>query len=315
MSIRCERIEKTYTPTAKSPVQALKGISLDIKAGEVYGVLGQNGAGKTTLVQILSTQLNPSAGQATVLGLDIRKHKRDIRRRINVITGGEAGLYPWLSARQMLEYFAYLYKLPRKVIKPRVVELLTLVGLDDATWDRPSMTLSKGQKQRIMIAKGLINDPDLIFLDEPTIGLDVKAVRETRELISGWAAQGKTVILTSHNMGDIESTCDRLCIIQNGVIHVEKTLSSLQGDYKNIVSLTLQGQWTAFQQEFEALGRCHQVHQKENQVEFKIALPVQNMGALYQSFSQHPDRLLHVDVKQQSLEDIYLDLIESEGSV
>jgi len=315
MSIKCENISKIYHPKKALEVSALNGIDLNIASGEVYGVLGQNGAGKTTLIQILSTQLNPSAGKATVLGLDLKKNVRELRRRINVIYGGESGLYPWLTPVEMLEYFGYLYKLPNAQVKSKTTELLKLVELQEDLWSRPTMTLSKGQKQRLMIAKGLINDPDVIFLDEPTIGLDVKAVKQTRALILEWARQGKTVIITSHNMRDIETTCSRLCIIKNGIIMAEKSLRDLRDNYKNIVSISLSGSWDNISHGFLELGACHQIETKNGIVNFKLAISSQRMGELYNYFSSLSEQLLHLDVKTESLEDVYLEMIESkEGS-
>ena len=316
MSIECRDIKKTYKVKKQGAVHALKGISLSIKQGEIYGVLGQNGAGKTTLIQILSTQLKATNGTAQIIGLDVEGEQKQIRKRINVINGGEEGLYPWFSARQMLEYFAYLYKTPRKLVKDKVETLLDMVGLEMAARDRATMSLSKGMKQRVMIAKGLINDPEVIFLDEPTIGLDVKAVRDTRKLILKWASEGKTIILTSHNMGDIEAVCDRLCIIKDGVICFEKRLADLKQDYRTNISLTLRGGWKMHQAYFEDIGTCHLGEQLETTTSFTISLKSGELGKVYQYFADNSQALVTIDVQNQSLEGLYLDIIEGgEGNV
>lgn len=312
LAIDCSNLQKTYQPKGKSPVTALSNMSLQIKQGEVYGVLGQNGAGKTTLIQMLATQLLPSSGRASVLGHDIHNDQLAIRKRINVISGGEVGLYPWLSAVEMLEYIGFLYKLTPKLIKQRARELLTTVELEPSAWHRPTMQLSKGMKQRVMIARGLVNDPDLIFLDEPTIGLDVSAVKDTRKLITQWANQGKTIILTSHNMGDIEETCDRLCIIQQGKVAVEKSLTELKKHYKTSVELTINGQWPELRNTFESIGTCHQVEQQAETVSFIVSMSEHNLTDLYGYFSAHSERLVSISVNKESLEDVYLSLLNSE---
>jgi ABC-2 type transport system ATP-binding protein len=229
-----------------------------------------------------------------------------------VISGGEVGMYPWLTALETLEYIGFLYRLPRKLVKARAKELLQVVNLDPAAWKRPTMQLSKGMKQRVMIARGLMNDPDLIFLDEPTIGLDVQAVQDTRALISSWAAQGKTVILTSHNMGDIEQTCDRLCIIQNGKISVEKSLDELKGRYKTTATLEIAGQWHSLEAAMSNIGSCYHIQQCEQSVRFTIALPEEKLGLLYGYFSNHAERLLSISVDKESLEDLYLSLLSGD---
>lgn len=312
LAIECSTLKKTYQPKGKAPVEALTGVSLQIEQGEIYGVLGQNGAGKTTLIQMLATQLLPTSGSAQVLGHDVVNDALSIRKRINVISGGEVGMYPWLTAIETLEYIGFLYKLPRKLVKDRARHLLQAVGLDPSAWQRPTMQLSKGMKQRVMIARGLMNDPSLIFLDEPTIGLDVQAVKDTRALISSWAAEGKTIILTSHNMGDIEQTCDRLCIIQKGRISIEKTVSDLKDKYKTRATLEVAGVWSQVEDHFKKIGHCYQVQQKELSFSVTMTLAEKDLGKLYGYFSGHADQLLSISVDKESLEDVYLSLLDEE---
>ncbi len=198
-------------------IHALNNVSLEVQGREIFGLIGPNGAGKTSLIKILTTLLVPSQGSATVLGYDVATQARQIRPHINFIFGGERGLYWRLSAYNNLSYFADLYHVERKVAKARIEELLTMVGL----WDRRQERVegfSKGMKQRLHIAKALINTPKVLFLDEPTIGLDPVAARTLRNLISEIRASGVTIFLTSHYMVEMEMLCDRIAVLKDGAI-------------------------------------------------------------------------------------------------
>lgn len=159
-------------------VEAVKGITFNVNFGELFGLVGPNGAGKTTTIKMLTTLLTPTSGSAKVLGYDIVKDVTRIRRKIGIIFGGERGLYYRVSGRENLRYFADLYGVPIAKRDSRISDLLTMVGLKDRADSRVE-GYSRGMKQRLHIAKGLINDPTLIFMDEPTIGLDPEAARET----------------------------------------------------------------------------------------------------------------------------------------
>ncbi|WP_066502274.1 ABC transporter ATP-binding protein [Abyssisolibacter fermentans] len=201
----------------KSKISALKGIDFDVKKGEIFGLLGPNGAGKTTTIKILATLLAPTSGQAKVLGYDTFKDSKKLRPKINFIFGGERSLYWRLSARDNLLYFSDLYKIDRKIQKKRIPELLEMVGIKDRA-DEKVETYSKGMKQRLQIARGLVNDPEIIFLDEPTIGLDPIGARDLRKIINKLSSLGKTILLTTHYMHEAEELCNRVAIINNGKI-------------------------------------------------------------------------------------------------
>jgi ABC-2 type transport system ATP-binding protein len=208
-------------------IHALTDVSLAVEEGEIFGLIGPNGAGKTTLIKILTTLLVPSTGSARVLGFDVATQAQAIRPQINFVFGGERGLYWRLSAYDNLCYFADLYHIERKVAKARIEELLTKVGL----WDRRQEKVegfSKGMKQRLHIAKALINNPKVLFLDEPTIGLDPVAARTLRSLISDIRAIGVTVFLTSHYMWEMETLCDRIAVVKEGAIVKMDTPTALK---------------------------------------------------------------------------------------
>lgn len=209
-------------------VPALRGVDLRIESGEIFGMVGPNGAGKTTLIKILTTLLLPTAGQATVLGYDVARQTREIRRRINFLLGGERGLYWRLSAEDNLRYFADLYRLPAQVGRRRARELLELVGLDSRRAERVE-GFSKGMKQRLHLAKALINEPSVLFLDEPTIGLDPVAARQFRALVQQIrAAHGTTILLTSHYMWEMEALSDRIAVLIDGTIRHLDTPAGLR---------------------------------------------------------------------------------------
>ncbi|WP_432664820.1 ATP-binding cassette domain-containing protein [Wukongibacter baidiensis] len=201
----------------KKIVNALKGISFDVKKGEIFGLLGPNGAGKTTTIKILTTLLTPTSGEAKVLGYNCFGDERKLRKKINFIFGGERSLYWRLSAWDNLSYFCDLYGIEEKIKKERIENLLDLVGLTDKAHFKVE-SFSKGMKQRLQIARGLVNDPEVLFLDEPTIGLDPSGAKTLRYIIRHLSDYGKTIVLTTHYMHEADELCDRIAVINNGEI-------------------------------------------------------------------------------------------------
>ncbi len=207
---------------SREEVVALDRIDLDVGEGEVHGMLGPNGAGKTTLVKILSTVLLPTSGSARVMGFDVVEDTEQVRARIGIVFGGERGLYLRLTPRRILRYWAALYKLTDQRAAARTEELLARVGLSE--WaDRRVETFSRGMKQRLHLARGLIADPPVLFLDEPTTGMDPVSAHDFRELISELRSEGRTVLLTTHDMAEAESVCDRITLIDKGTMLGTKT--------------------------------------------------------------------------------------------
>src|SRR5919199_2079874 len=176
-------------------VEALRGVSFAVERGELFGLLGPNGAGKTTMIKVLTTLLLPTSGSARVLGHDVRREARKIRGRIGYVFGGERGLYDRLSALDNLRYFADLYRVPAAKRSQRIESLLELVGLDGRERERVE-GYSRGMRQRLHIARGLLHDPPVVVLDEPTIGLDPVGARELRETVANLQRVGKTILLT-----------------------------------------------------------------------------------------------------------------------
>ncbi|MFI0421723.1 ATP-binding cassette domain-containing protein [Spongiactinospora sp. 9N601] len=199
------------------PVRALRGLSLTVAQGEVHGLLGPNGAGKTTLVKILSTILLPTSGRATIHGHDVVRQSHEVRRLIGLVMGGDRGLYTRLTARQNLEFWGAVQKVPRKRLRSRIEYLLHRLGLEKKA-DVRVETYSRGMKQRLHLARGLINDAQVLFLDEPTMGMDPVAAREFRTLIRELRGERRTILLATHDMAEAESLCDRVSFVRDGAI-------------------------------------------------------------------------------------------------
>ncbi len=212
-------------------VVAVDGISFSVRRGELFGVLGPNGAGKTTTVKMLTTLLIPTAGSAHVLGADVVSEADLIRARIGFIFGGERGLYWRLSGQDNLRYFASLYHVNPDDSRKRIPYLLDLVGLTDRGQEKVE-GYSRGMKQRLHIARTLLHNPEVLFLDEPTMGLDPVGARELREVIRNLQAEEKTILLTTHYMFEADALCERIAVINHGKVVALDTPKAL----KNLVS-------------------------------------------------------------------------------
>jgi ABC-2 type transport system ATP-binding protein len=229
-AVDLRRTYKTTTGTIRRralEVEAVRGVSFEIGEGELFGLLGPNGAGKTTTIKMLITLLIPTSGQARVLGHDVVTDARWVRRRIGYVFGGDRGLYERLSALDNLRYFAELYGVDPETQKRRIAELLELVGLTGREKERVE-GFSRGMRQRLHIARGLLHDPPVVFLDEPTIGVDPVGARELRSTIASLVDSGKTVLLTTHYMFEADSLCDRIAVIAKGRIVGEGTPRELK---------------------------------------------------------------------------------------
>ena len=213
---------------------------MNIEEGEIHGLLGPNGAGKTTLVKVLSTVLLPTSGTAAVLGHDVVRDTNQVRRLIGVVLGGDRGVYWRLTGRENLEYWSALYKVPARTARRRVTELLEIVGLADRA-DHLVEGYSRGMKQRLHLARGLVGDPRVLFLDEPTTGMDPVASLEFRSLVTDLRAQGKTILLTTHDMAEAEAVCDRVTLIDQGKILAVETPNSLARMVANFERIDFQG--------------------------------------------------------------------------
>ena len=231
--IEANELRRTYRTTTgvfrrrRLDVEAVRGVTFEVAEGELFGLLGPNGAGKTTTIKMLITLLLPTSGSARVLGYDVVNEAREVRRRVGYVFGGERGLYERLSALDNLRYFAELYAVPAREQKRRIAELLELVGLTGRERERVE-GYSRGMRQRLHIARGLLHDPPVVFLDEPTLGVDPVGARELRATIAALSDAGKTVLLTTHYMFEADALCDRIAVIARGEIVAEGTPAALK---------------------------------------------------------------------------------------
>ncbi len=300
----------------RKEVVAVDDISFDVDKGELFGLLGPNGAGKTTTVKVLTTLLLPTSGTVRILGYDITKKPEPIRSRIGFIFGGERGLYWRLSAVDNLRYFASLYHIDPEVSSRRIPELLDMVGLGDRSKEKVE-GYSRGMMQRLHIARTLLHDPELLFLDEPTMGLDPVGARELRQTIRNLQQGGKTILLTTHYMFEADALCQRIAVINHGKIVAMDTPEVLKREVRDlsIVELDVFGIPQAVVDRIRTLPFVDTVS-LEN-VDQRQALRVQtSRGA-----EAVPDlmatlegqRVGKVIVREPTLEDAYVRLVEGEA--
>jgi ABC-2 type transport system ATP-binding protein len=231
--IEVSELRRTYRTTTdllhrrSVEIEAVRGVTFAVEQGELFGLLGPNGAGKTTTIKMLITLLVPTAGRASVLGYDVVRDTRAVRERVGYVFGGDRGLYLRLSALDNLRYFCELYGVPPRTQRRRIGELLEMVGLAGRERERVE-GYSRGMRQRLHIARGLLHDPPVVFLDEPTIGVDPVGARELRATIAGLTEAGKTVLMTTHYMLEADSLCDRIAVIARGRLVAEGTPAELK---------------------------------------------------------------------------------------
>lgn len=293
-------------------VVAVEDVSFEVRAGELFGLLGPNGAGKTTSVKMLTTLLIPTGGTARILGHDVVKGAEAIRPRIGFIFGGERGLYWRLSAIDNLRYFATLYQLDPEVTKKRIPYLLELVGLADRGREKVE-GYSRGMKQRLHIARTLLHDPELLFLDEPSIGLDPVAAREMRQIVLNLQSEKKTILLTTHYMFEADALCQRIAVINQGRIIA---LDTPEGLKKHVQDLSVI--------EVEVFGVSKQTLDKVQAMPHVDAVSVENRDQKQALIVQSPRgseavpellatlngvRVGRVVVREPTLEDAYVRLV------
>ncbi len=305
----------TFRRSTKEVV-AVQGITFQVEPGELFGLLGPNGAGKTTTVKMLTTLLIPTGGKASVLGHDIVREAASVRPRIGFIFGGERGLYWRLSALDNLRYFASLYHVDPEVSRTRIPYLLDLVGLKDRAKEKVE-GYSRGMTQRLHIARTLLHDPELLFLDEPTIGLDPVGARELRGVIRDLQAQKKTILLTTHYMFEADALCQRTAVINHGKIIALDTPEGLKGHVRDLSIV-----------ELEVFGIADTLVERLRSLPFVETVSVENLDQR-QSVRVHtprgseavPDllsalngtRVGRVTVREPTLEDAYVRLVGGEG--
>src|SRR5579864_1603101 len=318
VAIEAKQLRKTYTTTRgvfrreRVDQAALTGVDLAIQRGELFGLLGPNGAGKTTIVKIFTTLLLPTSGTAEIAGLDVVKDAWAIRKRIGFVFGGDRGLYWRLSGIDNLRYFADLYRIPPDVSRRRIAELLERLGLAGRERDKVEQ-YSRGMKQRLHLARGLLNDPEVLFLDEPTIGLDPVGARELRIIVRELADMGKTIFLTTHYMFEADAVCDRIAVIRDGGIVAEGTPNSIKDLVKDqgVVEFEVSGMAAASIAGLRALPGVRSVAVVEHDLAQLVTVQCSRPGEVMTQLSGILDGipLKKVSSREPTLEDAYVQLI------
>jgi ABC-2 type transport system ATP-binding protein len=221
-------------------IEALKNISLEIERGELFGLLGPNGAGKTTLIKCITTLLIPSRGKIVVNNFEVGKQDAQVRASLGCLLGGERSLYWKLTGRENLEYFAALYHLSPEKTKEQIKRLTHLLNLDSLL-DRPVESYSSGQKMTMVFARALINDANILILDEPTTALDVPSAQRLRYIIKNLNNEGYTIILTSHQMTEVEELCQRVAIVDHGTIIADGAIEALKKSLERNQIIKIEG--------------------------------------------------------------------------
>jgi ABC-2 type transport system ATP-binding protein len=284
----------------KRKVRALDGLSLNVEPRQIFGFLGANGAGKTTTLKLLMRLIFPTAGRASILGHDI--NDISMHQRIGYLPENPY-FYDYLTAREFLDYCGQLFGLDSATRKRRAEELLTRVNLDQKSWDRQLRKLSKGMLQRVGLAQALINNPEIVFLDEPMSGLDPVGRREVRDLIASLRTEGKTVFMCSHILSDIEVLCDNVAILKKGRLSHAGSLGELRAQESNLIEIVAAGANEAVLREnldgnaqvlIDASGfRIHVQHERE-------------IDAVIAAVRKANGKLVSVQPVRQSLEELFL---------
>ena len=310
-AVAVEEVTRVFEPRRKrdARVVALDRVSLEIPQGEIHGLLGPNGAGKTTLVKILSTVLVPTAGRARVLGHDVVGEAREVRPLIGIVFGGERGLYWRLTGRQNLEYWGALYRLSGGETRRRAQQLLERVGLADKADERVEQ-YSRGMKQRLHLARGLVGDAKVLFLDEPTTGMDPLAAREFRNLIGELKGEGRTILLATHDMVEAENVCNRVTLIDRGTILATESPRSLGRVISRFQRIDVEGAEPELLMRVRRLPGVHAINETDGSTRIEIA----EEGATGAVLKLLVDAgVTSVKTSLPSLEEVYVHLIGDRG--
>lgn len=309
--MRAVETEQLVVEYARDGVKktALSDISLEIGQGEVRGFLGPNGAGKTTLCRVLSTVISPSSGTVKVMGKDVLAQGQDVRRTIGLCLGGERGLYTRLTGKQNLEYWASLYGLSRRQTQETISLLMQRTGLGRRSDDKVE-TYSRGMKQRLHLARALVGDPRVLVLDEPTVGLDPAAAHEFRRLVKEQVRDGVTVVLTTHDMREAESLCDRITLLDAGTIVQTATPAQLKEWSEAFGRVEARAVTRAAR---DRVGKIHGVASLEEEDD-RVLITFSNASAAEEAMvTLVRNGARNVQSHEATLEDVYLKLFGSRG--
>ncbi len=274
--VKCVGLTKTFRDFWMRPrVRAVEGVDLEIRRGQIFGLLGPNGSGKSTTIKMILGLLSPTSGRIAVMG----RRPRDVasKKQIGYLPE-ESYLYRFLSARETLDYYGRLFRMPAKMRRERIDRLLEMVGLE-AVEHRPVGEFSKGMQRRVGLAQSLINDPQLLILDEPTSGMDPVGARQIKDVIQDLGRRGKTVLLCTHQLSDVEDLCDRVAIMYGGRVRTE--------------------------------GTCEQLLEQEDLTTIRTeALPDQVVGEIRDVLVRHGVDAMRVERPRRRMESLFLEIVE-----
>ncbi len=294
---------------------ALSDVNLEVPQGEFFGLLGPNGAGKTTLIKILTTLLAPTTGHARVAGHDVATHSRLVRPLINMVSGGESSGYGLLTVRENLWMFGQFYGLDNQTTLRRIDELLEVVGLKDRAHTKTS-DLSTGLRQKMNIVRGFLTDPQVIFLDEPTLGLDVSAARDVRHFVRQWMAArpDRTLLLTTHYMAEADELCDRVAIINAGKVLACEAPADLKKRLQRdaIFHLDVSPLHNGGLSAFQGLPGVRKFTHSALDGRSEIDLILESDGALSNvvaALTSSNAQILNLQKREPTLEDVFVELV------
>lgn len=298
-ALQCRNLRKTYD----GKVEAVCGLDLEIQAGECFGLLGPNGAGKTTTIEILEGLLEPSSGEVTILGKNWRDHAHELREMLG-ISLQETRLAEKLTVRETVELFASFYRLPRPA-----GQVLAEMQLEEKA-DSWVGKLSGGQRQRLAVATALAGNPKILFLDEPTTGLDPQSRRQLWDIIRAFQQNGGTVLLTTHYMDEAERLCDRLAIVDHGRVIAEgspaQLIAHLGGHH--VVEFAANGAGAALLATWRALPGVESLRDEDGMISLNVREPHLTIPALLNAVEGQGLKLKHLSTRQASLEDVFVGL-------
>jgi len=300
----------------KELVVALDRVNLQVEEGEIFGLLGPNGAGKTTLINILTTTLLPTSGAAHVKGMDVVEEAAEIRRFISLVSGGESPGYGILTARENLWFFSQLHGVPRHVANERIKEFMEKLEFTDYA-NTKMHKLSTGYKQRLNLARGFISDPDVLFLDEPTLGLDVLSAKQIRSLVKEWVTRDseKTVLLTTHYMAEAEEMCNRVAMIDQGKILACDTPENLKRGLEAKATLRLEvpsdeSGYSWLREMPGVLGFSETTHIETGTTTLKLLLEDElGIITISDKIKKKGLRVVSMSETRPTLEDVYISLV------
>jgi ABC-2 type transport system ATP-binding protein len=320
-AIRTAKLGRTYDlprrrrkDSGPATFTALDDVSLEVHRGELFGLLGSNGAGKSTLIKILTTLLAPTTGAAWVEGLDVLAQAQAVRERINMVSGGESSGYGVLTVRENLWLFSQLYGVPGPEARRRIERLLEAIGLTDKADTRISH-LSTGLRQKMNFCRGFVTDPRILFLDEPTLGLDVTAARAVRHMVRDWMEEraGRTLVLTTHYLMEADDLCDRVAVIDRGKVLACDTPAALKRRVQRypLFAITVSPGADGWHDlgRLPGVQRCR-VSEGPTAVELQVALREERaVGSVVQELLAGGSHILSLKKIEPSLEDVFVGLV------